>query len=138
MTAGRPGFRWAAKTQAAAAFCLAGALVGTGLYFGNLSYVTAGDDAARAAAAAHKDQGARGQAAAGLAVLLAQSVTDRTATDNAFNDVISCRPDLSAPPGISPDAAATRRALLTVLSTMPGRATLPPALLSDLSKAWEA
>jgi hypothetical protein len=36
---GEPGFRWAAKAAATAAFCLAGALAGTGLYFVNLAYV---------------------------------------------------------------------------------------------------
>src|ERR1700722_12143357 len=53
-TTGRPGSRWAARTQVAAAFCVAGSLIGTGLYLGNLSYVTASDNAARAAVAAQK------------------------------------------------------------------------------------
>ena len=39
MAPGRPHLRWAAKLRASAAFCLAGALAGTGLYFGNLAYV---------------------------------------------------------------------------------------------------
>jgi phosphate transport system substrate-binding protein len=50
MTHGEYRLRWAAKVRAAAAFCLAGAVAGTALYFGNLSYVKAGDDAANAAA----------------------------------------------------------------------------------------
>jgi WD40 repeat protein len=51
MASARAGLRWATKIQAATAFCLVGAAAGTGLYFGNLAYVTAGDKAARAAAA---------------------------------------------------------------------------------------
>jgi hypothetical protein len=63
MTAAKPGFWWAAKARAAATFCLAGSLVGTGLYFGNLSYVTMSDDAARAAVAAQR-AGTKAEAAA--------------------------------------------------------------------------
>ena len=48
MASGRPSLRWAARTTSAA-FCLAGAAAGTGLYFGNLAYVRAGDEAARSA-----------------------------------------------------------------------------------------
>jgi hypothetical protein len=64
MAASRPRFRWAAKTRAAAAFCLAGFLVGTGLYFSNLSYVTVGDEAARAAVRAAAAAAVRAAAAA--------------------------------------------------------------------------
>lgn len=42
MAPGRPDLRWAAKVRASAAFCLVGAVAGTGLYFGNLAYVRAG------------------------------------------------------------------------------------------------
>jgi hypothetical protein len=49
MADSEPRLRWAAKIRAATAFCLAGAVAGTGLYFGNLSYVKASDDAGRAA-----------------------------------------------------------------------------------------
>ena len=52
MASGRPDFRWAAKMRASAAFFLAGAVAGTGLYFSNLAYVRAAD--ARAAAAAQQ------------------------------------------------------------------------------------
>jgi hypothetical protein len=138
MTGGRTGFRWAAKAQAATAFSLAGALVGAGLYFGNLSYVTTSDDAARAAAVASREaRVTREHAAADLSELLAQSTTDRAAIDNAYNDVDSCGPDLKADPRDFTNAAASRRALLAALSTLPGRAALPPGLLSDLSNAWE-
>jgi hypothetical protein len=47
----KPDFRWAAKIGLSAAVILTGAGIGTGLYFANLSYVTAGDEAARATAA---------------------------------------------------------------------------------------
>jgi hypothetical protein len=39
MASGRQDFRWPAKIGASAAFCLVGALAGTGLYFGNLAYI---------------------------------------------------------------------------------------------------
>lgn len=45
MAQGEYRLRWAVKVVAAAAFCVAGAAAGTALYFGNLSYVKAGDDA---------------------------------------------------------------------------------------------
>ena len=41
-----PDFRWAAKIRRSAAFCLIGAVAGTGLYFGNLAYVSAHGPAA--------------------------------------------------------------------------------------------
>jgi hypothetical protein len=41
MPPGRPGLRWVAKIRASAAFCLAGAAAGTGLYFANLAYIRA-------------------------------------------------------------------------------------------------
>ncbi len=51
MTPSKPGLRWAAKVRASAAFCLVGVIAGTGLYFSNLAYVRARDEAARRAAA---------------------------------------------------------------------------------------
>jgi hypothetical protein len=39
MASGRPDLRWPAKVGASAAFCLVGAVAGTGLYFGNLAYI---------------------------------------------------------------------------------------------------
>ncbi len=44
MAPGRPDLRWAAKVGASAAFCLAGAVAGAVLYFGNLAYVQARDE----------------------------------------------------------------------------------------------
>ena len=41
MASGKPDFRWTAKIWTSAAFFLAGAVVATGLYFGNLAYLAA-------------------------------------------------------------------------------------------------
>jgi hypothetical protein len=48
MAASGPDLRWASKVQAPAALCLAGAIVGVGLYFGNLAYIRATYNAAPA------------------------------------------------------------------------------------------
>ena len=45
MASGRPDLRWAAKVGASAGFCLVGAVAGTGLYFGNLAYVSGSSSA---------------------------------------------------------------------------------------------
>jgi N-acetylneuraminic acid mutarotase len=46
MAPGRPDLRWASKVRASAAFCLVGIMAGTGLYFSNLAYVEARNEAA--------------------------------------------------------------------------------------------
>jgi hypothetical protein len=46
MASSKPDFRWAAKIRTSTAFCLVGAVAGAALYFGNLAYVTASDEAA--------------------------------------------------------------------------------------------
>jgi outer membrane protein OmpA-like peptidoglycan-associated protein len=48
MAPARPDFRWASKIRVAVIFCLVGAVAGTSLYFGNLAYIRAGDEAAAA------------------------------------------------------------------------------------------
>jgi len=78
------------------------------------------------------------QAASTMAGMLASSVTDRTAINDAYNDVDRCGPNLHGDAAVFTRAVASRRALLTSLATMPGRAALPPALLTDLTKAWQA
>jgi hypothetical protein len=78
------------------------------------------------------------QAAASLAGLLAQSVTDRAALINAAAGVGACGPNLASAPSVFSNGATSREALLTSLSAMPGRTALPPALLSDLTQAWQA
>ena len=69
------------------------------------------------------------QAASTVAGMLASSVTDRTAINNAYNDVYSCGPNLHGDAAVFTRAVSSRRALLASLATMPGRAALPPALL---------
>ena len=78
------------------------------------------------------------QAASTVAGMLASSVTDRTAINNAYNDVYGCGPNLHGDAAVFTRAVSSRRALLASLATMPGRAALPPALLTDLTKAWQA
>jgi hypothetical protein len=70
--------------------------------------------------------------------MLASSVADRTAIDNAYNDVDSCGPNLDSDAAVFTRAASSRSALLASLAAMPGRSALPPALLSDLASAWQA
>jgi hypothetical protein len=90
--------------------------------------------AASTAAAAVTEQ----QAATNVASMLSQSGSDRSAIINAANDVAACGPNLTSDPGIFDNAASSRKALLASLATMPGGASLPPALVSDLTKAWQA
>ena len=78
------------------------------------------------------------QAASNVAGMLASSVTDRTAINDAYNDVYGCGPNLHGDAAVFTRAVSSRRALLASLATMPGRPTLPPALLTDLTKAWQA
>jgi hypothetical protein len=78
------------------------------------------------------------QAASTVAGMLASSVADRTAIDDAYNDVDSCGPNLDSDAAVFARAANSRRAMLASLAAMPGRSALPPALLSDLANAWQA
>jgi hypothetical protein len=78
------------------------------------------------------------QAASTVAGMLASSVADRTAIDDAYNDVDSCGPNLDGDAAVFTRAANSRRAMLASLASMPGRSALPPALLSDLANAWQA
>jgi hypothetical protein len=78
------------------------------------------------------------QAATSVASMLGQSVSDRAAIVSASNQVASCGPSLSAAPKVFDDAASSRQSLLANLTAMTGRDALPPALLSDLTNAWQA
>jgi hypothetical protein len=78
------------------------------------------------------------QAAATLAVMLSQSVSDRTAITQAVSDVQNCGPSLNQDPQVFESSASSRGALLTELASMPGRSTLPTPLLQDLAGAWQA
>jgi hypothetical protein len=78
------------------------------------------------------------QAAAGVAALLSQSAADRTATSAAASDIASCGPKLRSDAAVFASAVTSRQALLSKLAALPGRAALPPALVTDLTKAWQA
>ena len=60
------------------------------------------------------------QAAAGLAALLAKSVTDRNAVNAAYNDVQACGPNLAQDVRTFRHAASSRTRLLGQLTSMPG------------------
>jgi hypothetical protein len=78
------------------------------------------------------------QAATSVASMLSQSVSDRASISNAASDVGDCGPSLASDAKVFDDAASSRESLLSSLTAMPGLAALPPALVSDLTKAWQA
>jgi hypothetical protein len=78
------------------------------------------------------------QAAGNVATLLGKSVADRASINHAYSDVMSCGAGLPADAKVFSDAATSRRGLLSKLATVGGRATLPPALLGDLTQAWQS
>ena len=80
----------------------------------------------------------RQQAAQALAVLLAQSGTDRTAISKAFKAVAACSPGLSQDETIFSTAAASRQDLLGKLAALTDRSALPASMLQDLTMAWQA
>jgi hypothetical protein len=145
----RPNFRQAAKIRASAAFILAGAGLGAGLYFSNLAYVKAGDQAARAAAAerqvaaeqkatAERRALAERQPANGLVALLSESSSDRNAINGAYNDVGGCGSLLGQDQATFQQAATSRQSLITQLKAIPDVSALPVALVVDLTAAWRA
>ena len=78
------------------------------------------------------------QAATNVAALLHQSVSDRSAINQAYHSVLACSPQRTSAPAVFTAAANSRQKLLASLSTMSGRAALPPSMLSELSQAWQA
>jgi hypothetical protein len=138
MAPGKPDFRWAAKARTASAFCLAGAVAGAGLYFGNLAYVRAGIEAARAAAAARQANITEHQAATSLAGLLSQSSSDRSAINDAYNDAYGCGRNLSADQQTFEQAASNRQYLLGQLGSLRDAGKLPAQMLAYLTEAWQA
>ena len=78
------------------------------------------------------------RAAENLASLLPQSAADRTAINEAYHDVQSCGPDLSADAQVFQEAAASRQQLLSQLAALRSESTLPPQMLQELSGAWQA
>ena len=73
-----------------------------------------------------------------MAALLSQSAADRTATSTAATDIASCGPNLKTDPAVFGKAVTSRQALLAKLAALPGRAALPPAVVTDLTGAWQA
>jgi hypothetical protein len=98
----------------------------------------AGSTAAAGTAPSPSSQDARRQAAVRLSGLLAQSVTDRAAVTNAAEDVRGCGPSLHQDARTFTRAASSRQHLLSRLASLPGRSELPPALLRNLTTAWQA
>jgi hypothetical protein len=94
--------------------------------------------AAASVSASVSSTAAEQRAASNVAGMLAGSVTDRTAINDAYNDVYGCGPNLHSDAAVFTRAVSSRRALLASLAAMPGRSALPPAVLTDLSKAWQA
>ena len=78
------------------------------------------------------------QAATALSGLLAQSGKDHAAVNAAVGNVEACGHGLSRDAQVFSTAAGNRRALLAKLAQLPGRAALSPAMISDLTAAWEA
>ena len=81
---------------------------------------------------------AQQRAASSVASMLSQSASDRTGIIGAATAIGNCGPSLAAAPKVFDDAAASRRTMLAGLAAMPGRNTLPPALISDLTQAWQS
>ncbi len=77
-------------------------------------------------------------AASALAALLAQSVTDRDTIVRAVGAVNQCTSGLAQAPQAFQNAASGRQRLLRQLAQLPGRAKLSPAMLRDLTGAWQA
>ncbi len=77
-------------------------------------------------------------AASNLAGLLAESSDDRQAVNSAVTDASECGSNLAGDPSVFQNAATSRRKLLAQLTDLPGRSTLPPAMLADLTAAWRA
>ena len=77
-------------------------------------------------------------AAQGLSRLLARSASDRNAVNSAYNDVLSCGSGLTRDAQAFQQAAASRKALLSELGTLPDGSALPAQLVQDLSGAWQA
>jgi hypothetical protein len=78
------------------------------------------------------------QAASTLSRLLTQSVSDRSAINQAYNDVSACGTLLGQDQQTFQQAASSRQGLLTQLSSLPDAQSLPAAMLSDLTGAWQA
>ena len=78
------------------------------------------------------------QAATALSGLLAQSGKDHADVNAAVSNVEACGKGLSRDAQVFSTAAGNRRTLLTKLAQLPGRPALSPAMISDLTDAWQA
>jgi hypothetical protein len=78
------------------------------------------------------------QAAAQLAGLLKQSGSDHAAVTDAVLNVEGCGKNLGKSAQTFSTSAANRETLLARLADLPGRSSLPSAMINDLSSAWEA
>jgi hypothetical protein len=111
---------------------------GTAWPVGQLSPATAPASSPAPSAVASPGVPPREQAAQALAVLLAQSGTDRAAVRQAVSAVADCSPGLSQDETIFSNAASSRQALLGKLAALPDRSALPAPMLQDLTTAWQA
>jgi hypothetical protein len=80
----------------------------------------------------------RQQAATALSGLLQQSGGDRQDVGGAVVDVENCGKRLAQDTQVFNKAAGNRRALLSKLAQLPDRSALSPAMVSDLTNAWQA
>jgi hypothetical protein len=78
------------------------------------------------------------RAASSVASMLARSAAERSAIIGAATGIGTCGPGLATAQKVFDDAAASRRSMLASLAALPGRDTLPPALVGDLTQAWQA
>ncbi|HMH92445.1 MAG TPA: hypothetical protein VK586_15335 [Streptosporangiaceae bacterium] len=81
---------------------------------------------------------AQQQGADNLSALLSQSVSDRGAINNAYNDVHSCGPTLTQDQATFQQAVTSRQGLLSRLGAMPDASALPAGMISSLTQAWQA
>jgi hypothetical protein len=77
-------------------------------------------------------------AAGSLSTLLAQSVSDRTAIQDAAADVVNCGPSLSQDAQVFSEAANSRQSLIVQQESIPDVSALPPGMIQALTEAWTA
>jgi hypothetical protein len=104
---------------------------------GSSSRPVSSQDPATGASSAPPTESVRQQAAANLAALLSRSVSDRSAVNAAYNDVLQCGPNLEQDAQVFQNAASSRQQLLSQLADLPSRSALSPSMLQDLTGAWQ-
>jgi len=106
---------------------------------GNTPAAASGNSASSTAKPSAGGQSATEKAAmAQLATLLKQSGSDHAAVTDAVTNVEACGKNLGADAQTFTTSAANRNSLLAKLAALPGRGSLPTAMLSDLNGAWQA